>query len=77
MRYLKAGNQTLLTRVLQQLSVMSTALALTYSLPVEQLNLPSLQASALSPSGSPLTSSITVLSPSRAYVLVVPNRPFE
>ena len=66
MQYVKAGKQTLITRLLQQLSVKSTAPARTYPLPVELLNLPSLQASALSPSGSPSTSSITVRSPSRA-----------
>jgi hypothetical protein len=74
MQYVKAGKQILLARLLQQLSVMSTAPALRYPLPVEQLSLPSIQASALSPSGSPLTSSITVLSPARAYALAVPNR---
>jgi len=60
MKYVKAHKQTLTARLLQQLSVISTAPAMTYSLEPEHLGVPSLEASALS---------ITVLSPSRAYML--------
>ena len=77
MKYVKENNKSLITRLLQQLSVISTALAQTYPLEPERLILPSLQVSALSRSGSPSTSSITVLSPSRVYALPVPNRPVE
>jgi hypothetical protein len=66
MQYVKAGKQSLIERLLQQLSVISTAPATTYPLPEEHLGVPSLQAAALS---------ITVLSSSRGYA--VPNRPVE
>jgi hypothetical protein len=60
MKYVKAGKQSVITRLLQQLSEISTAPARTYPLPKEHLGLPSLQAASLS---------ITVLSPSRLYML--------
>jgi hypothetical protein len=46
MKYVKENNRSLSTQLLQHLSVISTAPARTYPLPVEQLNLPSLQATA-------------------------------
>jgi hypothetical protein len=46
MKYVKASKQSLTSRLLEHLSVISTAPAMTYPLLEEQVNLPSLQASA-------------------------------
>ena len=43
MKYIKGNNQSLITRLLQQLSAISTAQALTYPHEPERLILPSLQ----------------------------------
>lgn len=68
MKYVRGDKKSLTARLLEHFSTLSTAPAVTYPLPEEHLGLPSLQVSALS---------ITVLSPSRAYVMPVPNRSVE
>ena len=61
MKYVKENNRSLSTQLLQHLSVISTASARTYPLPVEQLNLPSLQATA------PLRWALLRISSTRAW----------
>lgn len=73
MLYVKANNKASTTTWLARLWAISTAPAPTYPLSEEQLILPSDQTPQLSPSASPLTTSITVLSLSRALAVSTPK----